>query len=141
MVSLVCLTILPSSSYGADWVYVDRDKESTQYYQSSSVKIDKQKNTIEVWVRHVFTDKGKSDFLEKQNIKIKQKYIDINYQLKHYLLNYKEIKSSTLFIAYYSKSDSLLFHREYLPEWKNIIPDSYLDKLTKQLVKDYNIKK
>ena len=43
MVSLISPATLPSNGYGDDWVYVDRDKESTQYYQSSSVKIDKQK--------------------------------------------------------------------------------------------------
>jgi hypothetical protein len=139
--SLISLATLFSIGYCDDWVFVTSNEDFTQYYDSSSVKIDKQNKTIEVWVKLVFSDKGKIDFLENKGSKIKHKYIDINYQLKHYLLNYNELKSSISFISYYSKSDKLLFHREYIPEWKNIIPDNYLDKLIYKLLEDYNIQR
>lgn len=136
---MVSLITFSSIVLGDDWVKIGSDEEFTQYYNSSSVKIDKRKKTIEVWVKLVFTDKGKSDFLEKKDNKSKQKYIDINHQLKHYLLNYKELKSQIIFVSFKTKTDKLLFHRAYIPEWKYIIPDTFLDKLTNQLVNDYNI--
>lgn len=141
MVSLVCLTTLPSNGYCDEWVYVASDQDFTLYYNSSSVKIDNKNNIIEVWVKRVFSDKGKIDFFEKKDSITKQKYIDINHKLKLYLLNYKELKSSILYISYYSKSGNLLFHREYQPEWKNIIPDTYLEKLINKLLKDFNIQR
>lgn len=139
--SMVSLITFSSIVLADEWVKIGSDEVFTQYYNSSSVKIDKRKKTIEVWVKLVFTDKGKSDFLEKKDIKSKQKYIDINNQSKHYLLNYKELKSQLIFVSFNTKTDKLLFHRAYIPEWKNIIPDTFLDKLTNQLVNDYNIKK
>lgn len=139
--SMVSLITFSSIVLGDDWVKIGSDEVFTQYYNSSSVKIDKRKKSIEVWVKLVFTDKGKSDFLEKKDSKSKQEYSDINHQLKHYLLNYKELKSQIIFVSFNTKTDKLLFHRAYIPEWKNIIPDTFLDKLTNQLVKDYNIKK
>jgi hypothetical protein len=141
LLGLFSFTTQLSNAYCDDWVFVATNEDFAQYYDSSSVKIDKQNKTIEVWVKLLFTDKGKIDFLENKGSEGKQKYIDIDYQLKHYLLNYKELKSSILFISYYSESGKLLFHREYLPEWRNIIPDNYLDKLIHKLVKDYNLQR
>jgi hypothetical protein len=138
---MVSLITFSSIVWGDNWVKIGSDEVFTQYYNSSSVKIDKRKKTIEVLVKLAFTDKGKSDFLENKDSKSKQKYIDINYQLKHYLLNYNELKSQIIFVSFNTKTDKLLFHRAYLSEWKNIISDTFLDKLTNQLVKDYNIKK
>jgi hypothetical protein len=139
--SMLSLITFSSIVLGDDWVKIGSDEVFTQYYNSTSVKIDKRKKTIEVCIKLVFTDKGKSDFLENKDSKSKQKYIDINYQLENYLLNYKELKSQIIFVSFNTKTDQLLFHRAYIPEWKNIIPDTFLDKLTNQLVKDYNIKK
>jgi hypothetical protein len=138
---LISFTTLLSNGYCDDWVFVTNNEYFTQYYDSSSVKIDKQNKTIEVWVKFLFTDKGKINFLENKGNAAKQKYIDINHQLKHYLINYKELKFIILFISYYSKLDKLLFHREYLPEWRNIMPDNYLDNLIYKLLKDYNIQR
>ena len=56
-------------------------------------------------------------------------------------MNYKKLKSQIIFASFNTKTDKLLFHRAYIPEWKDIIPDTFLDKLTNQLVKDYNINK
>lgn len=138
--SMVSLITFSSIVWGDNWVKIGSDDVFTQYYNSSSVKIDQRKKTIEVLVKLVFTDKGKSNFLETKDSKSKQKYIDINCQLKHYLLNYNEFKSQLIFISFKDKTNKLLFHRAYLPEWKNILPDTFIDKLTNQLVKDYNIK-
>jgi hypothetical protein len=140
LISMLSLITFSSIVLGDDWVKIGSDEVFTQYYNSSSVKIDKREKTIDVWVKLVFTDKGKSDFLEKKDSKSKEKYIDINHQLKHYLLNYKEIKSKIDFVSFKTISEKLLFHRAYVPEWQNIMPDTFLDKLTKQLVKDCNIK-
>lgn len=138
--SMVSLIAFSSIVFGDEWVKIGSDEEFTQYYNKSSVKIGKQNKTIEVRLKLVFTDKGKSDFLVK-NSKSKIKYSDISFQSKEYLLNYKEWKYSMLFISYNSQSGKSLFHREYLPEWKDIISDTFLDKLTNHLVKDYKIKK
>ena len=141
VVCLFSLYLLPSIGFCDDWVYVGSDKESTQYYNSSSLVIDNQNKKIEVSVKLVFTDKGKINFLEKIDSKTKPKYNDIIYQLKHYIINYKDMKSNILFLSYYNKSDKSLFHREYLPKWINIIPDTFIDKLINNILKDHNIQR
>lgn len=142
LVSLVSLTTLPLNGYCDDWVYVYSDKDFTQYYKSSSVKIDKQKKIIKVWVKYVYTFKGKKDLLnEIESIQVHRKLIDISYSLSLWLLDYKESKLSIAQRSHYSKTGDLLSMDDKSTEWINIIPDSKGDFIFNQILKDYNIQR
>lgn len=141
-VSLVSLTTLPFKGYCDDWVYVGSTDLSTEYYNSSSVEIDKQNKVIKMRVKRVFTDMGKNDYLKKLEIINNQKYREFSYVLILYLLDYKEWKYSILNVTDYSKSGSVLFNGKLSSNKLNdIIPDSIDDLCFKQVLRDYNIKR
>lgn len=126
---------------GDDWVMIGSNEDFTKYYNPFSVKMDNQKNTIEVLVKHIFTDKGKTDFLKKFSSIKKQKYIDIHHTVVLYVLDYKIYKYSINKTIYYSKSDNvILYYRDYL-DWDDIIPESLDDFMFDKLLQDYNIER
>jgi hypothetical protein len=141
LVCLIFLTTLLTNGYCDDWVYVVRDLKFTYYYNLSSVKIDKQHKTIQVWEKEVYTDKGKMDLLNKMDSIERQKFTDLNHRLILYLINYKNRKYSINYVTYYSNSDNILFSHKYTPEWHDIISDSVFDFFFNKLIKDYNIQR
>jgi hypothetical protein len=63
-VSVVFLFILPLNGCCDDWVRVGINHNFSVYYNKSSVKIDKEKKTIEVWEKRVYTEKGRKILLK-----------------------------------------------------------------------------
>lgn len=124
-----------------DWVYIFSNNDYTTYYNKSSIKIDKQSKIIKVWVKNVFTEKGKVEFLKNRSSIDKQKYNDIGYSLLAFLINYNDWKFTITHITHYSKSDNVLFDSEEKHNLMYIIPDSFGEKLINQILKDYNIQR
>ena len=139
-VCLVSITNFPSNGYSDDWVCVGINDNYSIYYNKSSIKIDKEKKTIEVWEKRVYTDKGKINLLNDIDSE-KRKYTDINYTLILFLLNYEKWINCITQITYYSKSGNILFDQKYPRDWFNIIPDSTGDTLFSQVLKDNNIQR
>lgn len=140
LVSLVSLTIHPSKGYCEDdWVYVESNETFTDYYNSSSIKIDKKNLTAEVWVKRVFTEKGKTEFLRNCNIIKKIKYNDIEYTLNLVLCDYKKWKWCITHLTYYSKSGNVLFDDKRPPNWMDIESTSIISALMDKLRKNYKI--
>jgi hypothetical protein len=121
------------------WVNVGGYKNFIQYYDSSSVNIDKESHVITVSVKDILTEKGINDFLSKVSDADKVKYHDIKYIIDLYQYNFKEHKYSITKITYYSKSDNILFDKEYPIEWDKIKPDSVGEKCLNKIIKDYKI--
>lgn len=122
-----------------DWIKIGGNKHLTSYYKSSSVKIDNQNKTIEVWVKTVYTFMGKIDFLRKVDSIDKHKYNDINNDLVIYLLDFNGRKEYINQITFYSTSDNVIDSIKYPPEWINIIDNSSIDTLLNKIIKDYNL--
>jgi hypothetical protein len=146
LVTCVCLVSLfkfTSNGYCSDdWVYVMSVEDYTIYYNSSSIKIDKQNHIIKVWVKDVLTNKGRDNLLKKSDSVIKDKNIkDFNHILRLLLLDYRDWKFSYNNITYYKKSGDVLLGRELPIEWKSIPPDSVFDYLFNKMCEDYNIKR
>jgi hypothetical protein len=130
-----------------DWVYVGSYKNHTQYYRKSSVTIDEGKNIINVLVKNITKKKSTVYLQYPYNIK-EPKYIKYNQQLKWYLLNYENWKSTITRITDYSKSGNVLLDTKYQPiwlhnifpvKWDDIMADSLVDLLLNKLIQDYNI--
>lgn len=122
------------------WVYVIGYKNFIQYYDSSSVNIDKESHVITVSVKEIFTEKGKNNFLSKVSDAEKQKYHDIKYIIDLFQYNFKEHKYSITKIMYYSESDNILFDKEYPIEWEKIKANSIGEKCLNKIIKDYKEK-
>ena len=139
--ALVGLGAFSSQVYGADWVSVGSNEYGTGYYQQSSVKIDKQNNIIKVLMKDVYTDKGKIKFLSTESNIDKQKLNDIGYLIASLSLDYRGWKFSLNQTTYYSKLDRVLSDDKHQTKWEKIKPNSKLDNLLNNLLKDNNIKK
>lgn len=136
---LISLTTLSSIGYCGEWIYVGKTDMFTQYYRSSSIKIDKQNKIIKVWAKFEWTDKGKTDYLKY--VKDRKSFNDINHSLNLILMNYKDWRYSITNIVSYSKSGKVLEDIKLQPEWDDIIPDSLMEFVTNHILKDNNIQR
>src|SRR5208283_966849 len=94
-VCLVGLTTFSLQAYcGDDWILLNSNENYNIYYNPVTIEIDRPNNIIKVWIKSVYTEKGRVNLLNKFNSIAKQKYADINYVLALYLLNYNEWKVS-----------------------------------------------
>jgi hypothetical protein len=130
---------LTLNGYCDDWVLVGINENYSVYYHKSSVKIDKEEKIIQVTMKRIYTEKGKTAF-NKANID-KQIYDKINYVLILYLFNYHESTYNVNNIAYYTKSGEALFNHKYQLIWDKIIPNSENNLFFKKVLQDFNIQK
>jgi hypothetical protein len=129
------------NGYNDDWVYLNGDEYITQYYNSSSINLDKQNKLIRFLVKNVFTDKGKIDLLKDFNSEDKQTYIDFGYNLGLTLLDYNHYKYMLIYLIDYSISNNILRDYKYPSIWRDIVNNSNFDIFLNRLLKVYNIKR
>jgi hypothetical protein len=145
LVSLVSLFIFSFYGYcDDDWVYVDRvdsNEYFSLYYRKSSVKVNKQDKILKVWVKRVYTEKGRIDYLKNFTGIKNQKQLDMNHTLILYLLDYNDWKSIVTHKTVYSKSGKVLDDGGDKINWNDIQPNSVGDILFNKILKDYNIQR
>lgn len=121
-----------------DWVFVKDTDEGNWYYKSHSINIDDQNHIITGWVKIVYNDKGKQNFL---NIHNKDKYKDIDRSLSNFSINYDNSTYQENRVVHYSKSDNIIGSDELSIKNGDFIPKSVGDQLLIKLIKKYNIKR
>jgi hypothetical protein len=121
-----------------DWVLVKNTDEGNWYYKSNSINIDDQTHIIKGWVKIVYTDKGKQEFLKTHK---KDKYKDIDRSLSILSINYNKLTYQENRVVYYSKSDNIIGSDDLSEKKDNFIPKSIGDELLNKILKDYNIKR
>lgn len=121
-----------------DWVFVIGNDKGNWYYKSNSIYIDDKTNIIKGWVKIVYTEKGKQEFL---NTHKDDKYKDINRSLSKVLINYQKLTYQTNIVFYYSILDDIIGSNELSVKNDDFIPKSVGNKLLDKILKDYNIKK
>ena len=139
LVSFVSVTQLPFNGYCDEWVNVVSNEYESVYYNSSSVKIDKQNKIINVLLKTVFTDEGRINFLRRFSDFDKPKFSVIDHTLVFQLINYKELKYSMTKITFISLPDNVLLDTKPPLEWVNIKSDSTGDIVLKKILNEYNI--
>ena len=130
--------------YSDDWVLIRGTELFSSYYNLPSVYIDKQNQIIKLWMKIVFSGKGKINFLNKVENNLKQKFNDINHIdfLSGY--NYKEWKRTTINQTVYSDSGYVLDTKTFPENWVDIKlndPNDYSDTFLNKLLKDNNIQR
>jgi len=139
---MVCLSTLSINAYGNEkWVRAANNDNNVIFYNPSSVKIDKQKQIINVSTKWVFTNKGKIGFSKNIKDNDNKKLKDIDHSIILYSFNYKEWKCSITGITEYTKSGKKLYSNESVHEWRDISPNSVIDLLLKKILQKYNIKR
>ena len=139
---LISLFALLLDGYCNDkWVRAANNDNNIIYYNPASVKIDKQKNIIDVSTKWVFTDKGKKDFLKNIKAKENKKLKDIDHSIIVYLFKFKERKCNIINITEYNKSGNKLYSDESLHEWRDIPTDGIINTLLNNILQKYNIER
>jgi hypothetical protein len=150
VISLIILSIvftltLPSPGYCDDWLCVGKTDYFEVYYNDTNIKIDRKSKQIKVWVKLVWTEKGKRWNI---NNRIKTGFTIVNYdKLSHTidlrLYDYDKWRSELLSHMDYSVSGEVLdsFNNPN-PEWNHIVvPKSVGNSILKTILEDYNIKR
>jgi hypothetical protein len=144
VVSYIFLIILPSIVCGANWVLVKSDEDNVSYYDSASIKIDKQKKIINVVFLTENTSKHKKDIendMKNQNLPGGGQIVDA---YMYYLsLNYN---NSLFYIHKYIVNfgdewqDLTKLSKQSL-NWQNLKSDSDFHLLLIKIIEDYSINK
>jgi len=121
-----------------DWIFITSNDECNFYYKSNLVNVGNQTNIITVWVKCLYTDKGKQNFLNKHK---EGKYNDIYHTLNKILINYQTTKYHIDRVIHYSESGNIIGSDELSVRIDGFIPQSVGDKLLRKIFKDYNIKR
>ncbi len=121
-----------------DWVFIISNDEGNWYYKSNLISIDDQIHIIKGWVKIVYSEKGKQEFLKTHK---EDKYKDIDRSLSMILINYQKMTYRDIRVVYYSKSDNIIGRDELSVKRVDFIPKSVGDKLLVKILEDYNIKK
>ena len=121
-----------------DWVFITSDEAGNWYYKANLVNIDTKTKIITVWVKIVYTGKGRREFIETHK---GDKFKDIDRSLCLVLINYKKMKYQEDRVVYYAKSGEILGSDELSEKHLEFIPKSVCDKLLMKILKDCNIKR
>jgi hypothetical protein len=138
---ILCLFLITTIGYCDNWVSFYTDKYIKDYYDLSTLKIDKQNKILVVNEKREFTNKGKILWLINYESMYKKKYNNIQYIIGSHIFNVKEWQFSVNNMIGYSKLDHKLFEHQYETKWIDIVPNSSNDILLKRLIKDYNIQR
>jgi hypothetical protein len=109
-----------------DWVFITSTEEGNYYYKANLVNVDDPTHSITVWIKTVYTDKGKQEFLRKHK---ENKYKDITRSLSKVLINYKNMEYNESRAIYYSQSDNIIGSDDLSEKSDDVIPKSVGDKL------------
>ena len=112
--------------------------EGNWYYKSNSINVDDQTHIMTVWVKIVYTDKGKQEFIKTHK---EDKYNDIDRSLSLLIINIQKMIHYEDRVVYYSKSDDIIGSDELSIKRGEFIPKSVADKLLIKIIEDYNIKR
>jgi len=121
-----------------DWVFITRNDEGNWYYKANLVNIDDQTHILTVWVKIVYTDKGKHEFIKTHK---EEKYKDIDRSLSLVLIDYQKMNYHEESVVYYTNSGEILGSDELFVKHLEFIQKSVGDKLLIKILDDYNIKR
>jgi len=121
-----------------DWVFITGNDENNWYYKENLVNIDDKTNIITVWVKIVYTDIGKHNFIKTHK---EDKYKDIYRSLILVFIDYQKLNYHEEKVVYYNNSGDILGSDELSVKHLKFIPKSVGDKLLMKILEDYDIKR
>jgi hypothetical protein len=121
-----------------DWVFITNNDEGNWYYKANLVNMDHEINIIAVWVKIVYTDRGKQEFLKTHK---EDQYNDIDRSLILVLINYLNNNYHEDRVVHYTKSGEILGSDKLSAKGLEFIPKSVGDNLLVKILADYNIKR
>lgn len=121
-----------------DWVFIAGNDEGNWYYKANLVNIDDHNHIITVWIKIVYTDIGKQDFIKTHK---EDKYKDIYRSLSLVLIDYQKMNYHGKKVVYYNNSGDILGSDELSVKSCEFLPKSVGDELLIKILEYYNIKR
>ncbi len=128
-VILIGLTVFGYAEVqGADWTLFKKTEDATFYYDKKDVTHLGQR-IVKVWIRQVYTKKGKMDMI---------KLVGARYETLNHSVNSLEFDCGTkllrfLSMTYYSKNGDVLDLENPPDKWESVPPNSMFDALYKKV--------
>jgi|GEM_PF-4139125 len=130
---------IKKSSDSDDWVYVGKTDNYDLYYHKKILTINHQNQFILVNLKSIFSDIGKVSFLKPFSSTDKQKYQNINYTITIMGFDCKELKYNITNTIYYTKSGEILGTFNFSSEWKDLVKDSLIYIVLRNIIEDNDI--
>jgi len=119
---LAILYLLFSSAveaWTAEWEFCAKSGWGYYYYDPQSIK-RVSKDTIQVWEKAVYTEKGVQDMVKD----LGPKYIELSYTLQLCEFNCSEKKSRILSATFYNNEGGIIGSFSYPTTWEFVVPES-----------------
>jgi hypothetical protein len=119
-----------AEAWGADWKLFKKTEDAKFYYDKKDITHSPQK-IVEVWIRQVYTKKGKMDMINL----VGSRYENLSYSINSLEFDCGARLIHFLSMTYYSKNGDVL-DLEFPPDkWESIRPHSMFDALHKKVCK------
>jgi hypothetical protein len=108
-----------AEAWGADWRLYGRDDAHIRYYDAENM-IRESENTVEVWLRQEYTDKGVMGMVKR----LGKKYENIDYAMALVEINCSDKKIQTLSLFHYFKEGDVISSGSRTGVWRYIASGS-----------------
>ncbi len=115
---------------GEDWKFFKRTDDAMFYYDKKDVT-HSVKDVVEVWIRQMYTPKGKTDMINL----LGPRYENLSYSINALEFNCKAKLIRFLSMTYYSQNGDVLNLENPADKWESIRSNSMFDALHKRICK------
>jgi hypothetical protein len=119
-----------SEAVGEDWKLFKKTEDAKFYYDAKDIARSSQK-IVKVWIRQVYTKKGKTDMMNL----VGARYKNLSYSVNSLEFDCGARRVLFLSMTHYSKNGDVLDLENPSDKWEPIPPDSMFDVLYKKLCK------
>ena len=116
--------------WGKDWKLFKKTDDAKFYYDKKDVTHPVQE-VVEVWIRQVYTQKGKTDMVNL----VGSRYGHLSYSINALEFNCKARLIRFLSMTYYSENGDVLDLENPPDKWESIRSNSMFDALHKEVCK------
>ena len=117
-----------SEVVGEDWKLFKKTEDAKFYYDAKDIARSSQK-IVKVWIRQVYTKKGKTDMMNL----VGARYKNLSYSINSLECDCGARRVLFLSMTYYSKNGDVLDLEKPSDKWEPIPPDSMFDVLHKKV--------
>ena len=117
-----------SEVWGEDWKLIKKTGDAKFYYDAKDITRSPQK-MVSVWIKQVYTKKGKMDMINL----VGPRYEKLSYSINSLEFDCAAKKMRFLSMTYYSKSGDILDLENPSDKWEAIAPNSMFDALYKKV--------
>lgn len=119
-----------SEVWGEDWKLFKKTVDAKFYYDTKDITHSPQK-MVSVWIRQVYTKKGKADMINLAG----PRYEHLSHSINSLEFNCGAKMVRFLSMTYYSKNGDVLDLEDSPDKWESITPNSMFDALHKRVCK------